>query len=128
MGEGGHPAKEEALRRFSEPEGDHELHSVLERMKAHHPHLSEALHLVHFSHDAGPAQLEDRRRAPKRSQVEIWAEQYGEAMGLLRTGLQYATWNSGLRGVYGLGHGDARYVVAQLFVECLCPAVVAEHV
>jgi hypothetical protein len=25
MGEGDHPAKEEALRRLSEPEGDHEL-------------------------------------------------------------------------------------------------------
>ena len=46
MGEGGHPAKEEALRRLSEPEGDHELHSVLERMKVHHPHLWEALHRV----------------------------------------------------------------------------------
>jgi hypothetical protein len=30
MGEGDHPAKEEALRRLSEPEGDHELHSVLD--------------------------------------------------------------------------------------------------
>jgi hypothetical protein len=29
MGEGDDPAKEEALRRLSEPEGDHELHSVL---------------------------------------------------------------------------------------------------
>jgi hypothetical protein len=27
MGEGDHPAKEEALRRLSEPEGDHELHT-----------------------------------------------------------------------------------------------------
>jgi hypothetical protein len=41
MGEGDHPAKEQALKRLSEPEGDHELHSVLERMRVHHPHLWE---------------------------------------------------------------------------------------
>jgi hypothetical protein len=77
-GEGGHPAKEEALRRFSEPEVDHELHSVLERKKVHHPHLWETLHRVHFSHEAGPAQLEDWRRAPKgrpgpSSMTKPWA-------------------------------------------------------
>ena len=88
MGEGGHPVKEEVVRRLSEPEGDHELHSVLERMKVHHPHLWEALHRVHFSHEAGPAQLEDWRRAPKGSQEDIWAEHYDEAMGVLRMGLQ----------------------------------------
>jgi hypothetical protein len=88
MGEGGHPAKEEALRRLSEPEDDHELHSALERMKVHHPHLWEVLHRVHFSHEAGPAQLEDWRRAPQGSQEEIWAEHYDEAMGVLRMGLQ----------------------------------------
>jgi hypothetical protein len=32
-------AKQEALKRLFEPEGDHELHSALERMKEHHPHL-----------------------------------------------------------------------------------------
>ena len=37
MGEGDHAAKEEAMKRLSEPEGDHELHSVLERMRVHHP-------------------------------------------------------------------------------------------
>jgi hypothetical protein len=88
MGEGGHPANVEALRRLSEPEGDHELHSVLERMKVHHPHLWEALHRVHFSHEAGPAQLENWRSAPKGSQGETWAEQYDEAIGVLRMGLQ----------------------------------------
>jgi hypothetical protein len=67
MGEGDHPGKEEALRRLSEPEGDHELHSVLERMKVHHPHLWEALHRVHFSSEARPAQLEDWRRAARRT-------------------------------------------------------------
>ena len=61
---------------------------VLERMKVHHPHLWEALHRVHFSHEAGPAQLEDWRRAPKGSQEDIWAEHYDEAMGVLRMGLQ----------------------------------------
>jgi hypothetical protein len=88
MREGGHPAKEEAFRRLSELEGDHELRSVLERRKVHHPHLWEALHRVPFSHEAGPAQLEDWRWAPKGSQEEIWAEQYDEAVGVLRMGLQ----------------------------------------
>ena len=88
MGAGGHPAKEEALRRLSEPEGDHELHSILERMKVHHFYPWEALHRVHFSHEAGPAQLEDWRRAPRGSQEEIWAEHYDEAMGVLQMGLQ----------------------------------------
>ena len=76
------------MRRLSEPVGDHELHSVLEHMEVHHPHLWEALHRVHFSHEAGPAHLEDCRRALKGSQEEIWAEQYDEAMGVLRMGLQ----------------------------------------
>jgi hypothetical protein len=88
MGEGGRPAKEEALRRLSEPDGDHELHAVLERIKVHHPHLWEALHRVHFSHEAGPAHLEDWRRAPKGSQEDIWAEHYDEAMGVLAMDLQ----------------------------------------
>jgi hypothetical protein len=88
MGEGEHPAKEEALRRLSDPEDDHELHSVLERMKIRHPHLWEVLHRVHFSNEAGPAQLEDWRKAPKGSQEDIWAEHYDEAMGVLRMGLQ----------------------------------------
>jgi hypothetical protein len=88
VGERDYVAKEEALERLSEPEGDHELHSALERMKVHHPHLWEVLHRVHFSHEAGPAQLEDWRRAPDGSQEEIWAEHYDEAMGVLQMGLQ----------------------------------------
>jgi len=88
MGEDDHPAKEEALQRLSEPEGDHKLHSVLERMKVHHPHLWEALHRVHFSDEAGPSRLEDWRRAPNGSQEEVWAEHYDEAMGVLAMGLQ----------------------------------------
>jgi hypothetical protein len=83
MGEGDHPAKEEALKRLSEPEGDHELHSVLERMRVHHPHLWEVLHRVHFSHEAGPSRLEDWQRAPEGSQEEVWAEHYDEAKGVL---------------------------------------------
>jgi hypothetical protein len=78
MGEGDHPAKEEALRRLSEPEDDHEVH---------HPHLWEALHRVHFSHEADSSRLEDWRRAPEGSQEEIWAEHYDEAMGILATRL-----------------------------------------
>jgi hypothetical protein len=31
--------REEALRRLSESEGDHELHAALERMRLDHPHL-----------------------------------------------------------------------------------------
>ena len=31
--------EEETLRRLSEPEGDHELHTALERMRVHHPHV-----------------------------------------------------------------------------------------
>ena len=42
MGEGDHPAKEEALKRLSEPEGDYELHSVLERLGVYHPPLGGA--------------------------------------------------------------------------------------
>ena len=37
MSERDHPAKEEALRRLSEPKGDHELHTALERMRLDHP-------------------------------------------------------------------------------------------
>ncbi len=83
MGEGDHPAKEEALRRLSEPEGDHELPSFLEHMKVHHPHLWEALHRVHLAHDADPSKLEEWRRAPEGSREEVWAEHYDEAMGVL---------------------------------------------
>jgi len=39
MSERDYLAKEEALRRLSEPEGDHELHTALERMRLDHPHL-----------------------------------------------------------------------------------------
>ena len=87
MGEGDHPAKEEALRRLSEPEGDHELHAALGRMRDEHPHLWEVLHRLHLSHDADPSKLEEWRRAPEGSQEEIWAEHYDEAMGILATRL-----------------------------------------
>jgi hypothetical protein len=82
------PAKEEALRRISEPEGDHELHATLERMKVHHPHLWEVLHRVHLAHDAEPSKLEEWRRAPEGSQEDIWAEHYDEAMGVLAMALR----------------------------------------
>ena len=49
MSEGDDPAKEEALRRLSEPEGDHELHTALERMRLDHPHLWGVLHRLHLS-------------------------------------------------------------------------------
>ena len=81
-------AKEEALRRLSEPEGDHELHTALERMRVHYPHLWEVLHRVHLAHDADPSKLEQWRRAPEGSQEDIWAEHYDKAMGVLQMSLQ----------------------------------------
>jgi hypothetical protein len=39
MSERDYLAKGEALKRLSEPEGDHELHAALERMRVDHPHL-----------------------------------------------------------------------------------------
>ena len=83
MSQGDQSAKEEARRRLSEPEGDHELHSALERIRESRPHLWEALHRVHLAHDADPSKLDEWRRAPDGSQEEIWADQYDEAMGTL---------------------------------------------
>jgi len=50
MSDSDYPAREEALRRLSEPEGDHELHSALERMRVDQPHLWEVLHRLCTSH------------------------------------------------------------------------------
>ena len=80
--------EEETLRRLSEPEGDHELHTALERMRVHHPHLWEVLHRVHLAHDADPSKVEEWRRAPEGSQEDIWAEHYDKAMGILQMSLQ----------------------------------------
>jgi hypothetical protein len=88
MSERDYLAKEEALRRLSEPEGDHELHTALERMRVHHPHLWEVLHRVHLAHDADPEKLEQWRRAPEGSQEDIGAEHYDKAMGVLQMSLQ----------------------------------------
>jgi hypothetical protein len=88
MSERDYLAKEEALRRLSEPEGDHELHAALERMRVHHPHLWGVLHRVHLAHDADPEKLEQWRRAAKGSQEDIWAEHYDKAMGVLQMSLQ----------------------------------------
>ena len=81
-------AREDAVKRLSEPEGDHELHTVLERIRAHHPHLFDVLHRVHLAHDANPAKLEEWRRAPEGSQEDIWAEHYDDAMAVLSMGLR----------------------------------------
>jgi hypothetical protein len=86
--ERGDPAKDEVLSRLSEPEGDHELHTALERMREHHPHLWEVLHQVHLAHDADPAKLEEWRKAPDGSQEDIWAEHYDRAMGVLAMSLR----------------------------------------
>ena len=71
MSESDYLAKEKALRRLSEPEGDHELHTALERMRLDHPHLWEVLHRVHLARDADPSKLKEWRRAPEGSQEEI---------------------------------------------------------
>jgi len=84
MSERDYLAKEEALRRLSDPEGDHELHAALERMRVDHPHLWEVLHGLHLSGDADPAKIDEWRRAPEGSQEDIWATHYDEAMRVLQ--------------------------------------------
>jgi hypothetical protein len=88
MSERDYLAKEEALRRLSRPEGDHELHAALERMRVDHPHLWEVLNRLHLSGDADPSKLEEWRRAPEGSQEDIRATHYDEAMHVLQMSLQ----------------------------------------
>ena len=83
MSERDYIAKEEALRRLSEPEGDHQLHAALERVRVDHPHLWEVLHRLHLAHDADPSKLEEWRRAPVGTQEDLWATHYGEALHVL---------------------------------------------
>jgi hypothetical protein len=83
MSEREYPDKAEASSRLSEPEGDHELHTALERMRAHHPHLWELLHRLHLAQDADPSKLEEWRRVPEGSREGAWAADYDEAMGVL---------------------------------------------
>jgi len=89
MSERDDPAKAEVLRRrLSEPEGDHELHTALERMRLDHPHLWGVLHRLHLAHDADPKKLEEWRRAPEVSREDALAAHYDEAMGVLQMSLQ----------------------------------------
>jgi hypothetical protein len=88
MSERDYPAKGETLRRLSEPKGNQQLHTALERMRVNHPHLWEVLHRVHLAHDADPSKVDEWRRAPKGSQEDIWAEHYDKAMGVLQMSLQ----------------------------------------
>lgn len=88
MGEHHDPDRAEASRRLSEPEGDHELHAALERIRVDQPHLWDVLHRLHLSDDADPSRLEEWRRAPEGSQEDIWAAHYDEAMGVLAMALQ----------------------------------------
>ncbi len=88
MSERDYLAKEEALRRLSEPEGDHELHAALERMRVDHPHLWGVLHRMHLAHDSDTSKLEEWRRAPEGSQEQIAAGHYDEAVGVLRMWLR----------------------------------------
>ena len=82
------PVKEEVLRRLSEPEGDHDLHTALERMRLDHPHLWGVLHRLHLAHDADPSRLEEWRRAPEGSREDALAAHYDEAMRVLQMSLQ----------------------------------------
>jgi hypothetical protein len=88
MSEGDHAAKREARKRLSDHEGDHELHSVLERMKEHRPHLWRALHRVHFSGDVDPSKLDEWRRAPEGSPENDLVDHYDRALGYLGVALQ----------------------------------------
>jgi hypothetical protein len=88
MSERDEQAKEEVLRRLSEPEGDHELHTALERMRLDHPHLWGVLHRLHLAHDADPKKLEEWRRAPEDSREDALAAHYDEAMEVLQMSLQ----------------------------------------
>jgi hypothetical protein len=83
MSERDYLAKAQALKRLSEPEGDHELHAALERMRLEHPHLWGVLHRLHLAHDAEPSKLEEWRRAPEDSQEQKAASHYDEAVGVL---------------------------------------------
>jgi hypothetical protein len=87
MSERDYPAKEEALRRLSEPEGDHELHTALERMRLDHPHLWGVLHRVHLPHDADPSKLEEWRGGREGSQEDILAAHHDEAIRVLQMSL-----------------------------------------
>jgi hypothetical protein len=87
MSESDYLAKEEALRRLSEPQGDHELHTALERMRVHHPHLWEVLHRVHLAHDADPSKLEEWRGAREGSREELLAAHHDEAIRVLQMSL-----------------------------------------
>ena len=82
------PAKEEVLRRLSEPEGDHDLHTALERMRLDHPHLWGVLHRLHLAHDADPSRLEEWRRAHEGSREDALSAHYDEAMRVLQMSLQ----------------------------------------
>ena len=58
-------AKEEALRRLSEPEGDHELHAALERMRESHPHLWEVPTELTFRATPTPPTWRSGERLPR---------------------------------------------------------------
>lgn len=88
MSAGDHAARQEAKRRLSEPENDHELHAAMERMKERHPHLWNALHRVHFARDIDPSELDAWRRKPQGSPENDLVEHYDRALGYLGVALQ----------------------------------------
>ena len=88
MSERDYLAKEEALKRLSEPEGDHELHSAIERMRLDHPHLWGVLHRLHLAHDADPSKIEEWRGAREGSREELLAAHHDEAIRVLQMSLR----------------------------------------
>ena len=70
MSERDYLAKEEALRRLSEPERVTMSCTPLGAHGVHHPHLWGVLHRVHLAHDADPRSWmsgEGRRRVARRT-------------------------------------------------------------
>ena len=91
MSERDYQAKEKCLRRLSEPEGDHELHAALERMRVEHPHLWEVLHRLHLAHDADHSKLEEWRRAHEGSQEQNLGIPLRQGHGRLADGAPVAS-------------------------------------
>jgi hypothetical protein len=72
VSEGDHEAKQEAKRRLSEPEGDHELRFAMEHMKEHHPHLWNALHRVDVGVTSTPPSSMRGGGRPKVARRTTW--------------------------------------------------------
>ena len=75
------------MKRLSEAEGDHELHSVLKRLRVYHPPFGRRS--TGCTSQTKPARRSSRSGEGRDgSQEDIWTEYYDEAMGILAMGLQ----------------------------------------